>query len=460
MGIKSFFGSLIVVAALASCNQSSAPESFNGDYALQGVNVVDVVSGEIKLNQTVIVKDGKIANINSGESSYEVKTVIEAEGKYIMPGLAEMHAHIPQPAPGSDITREVLFLYLSNGITTIRGMLGHPSHLDLRDQVMSGEVLGPRIYTSGPSLNGNSVQTVEAARTMVTDQQQAGYDFMKLHPGLKLEVFDEIVKTANEVGIPYAGHVSVDVGVVHAIESNYASIDHVDGFLEGLVPDAENVDPNANGFFGFDFTTKADTSTITRLVQLSKENEVWVVPTQSLFERWFSPTDPDEMGQAPEMQYMPASTVASWVRSKKNIIGQSNFTNEQWEQFVDIRRQLISRLHEEGKGLLLGSDAPQVFNVPGFSIHHEMAGMARSGLSTIDIIRSGTLNPAVFFDQEDQFGQIKEGYSADFVLLDGNPVASLDNIRNPLGVMVRGKWLSREFIDQELAKIAERFREL
>lgn len=457
MGIKSFLVGLLAVLALATSAQE--PEVLRERlYALTGVNVVDVVSGTVIPNRTVIVRDGKIAEILQGRPLYEVNTYIRAEGKFVIPGLAEMHAHIPQPAPGSDITREVLFLYLANGITTIRGMLGHPSHLELRADVLTQKVLGPTIVTSGPSLNGNSVKSRKEARAKVTAQKAAGYDFLKLHPGLKLEVFDEIVATAREVGIPYAGHVSVDVGVRYAIESGYASIDHVDGFLEGMV--TKKVDPNTNGFFGFNFTSLADPGTINGLVRLSKTNKVWVVPTQSLFERWFSPVNADELGREPEMKYMPASTVESWLRSKKNILSQSDFTQAQWEAFIDIRRQVIKELSQSGHGLLLGSDAPQVFNVPGFSIHHEMAGMARAGLSNPDILKSGTVNPAKFFDTENVTGQIKKGYVADFIVLDNNPLEDLAHLKYPFGVMVNGQWLSRAYIQAELAKIASRFEGL
>ncbi len=157
---------------------------------------------------------------------------------------------------------------------------------------------------------------------------------------------------------------------------------------------------------------------------------------------------------------MPASTVASWVRNKKNVLSQSDFTQEQWEQFIEIRRSLIKQLNKSGHGLLLGSDAPQVFNVPGFSIHHEMAGMSRSGLSNLEILRSGTINPAKYFGRENEMGQIKKGFIANFVLLDGNPLEDITHVKTPYGVMVNGQWLSREFIEKELAKIAERFKEL
>ncbi|MEM9328964.1 MAG: amidohydrolase family protein [Bacteroidota bacterium] len=444
---------LIALVLLAACASPTQPQ-YTLDYVVENVDVVDVREGKILEDQTVSIDKGRIVAIGPNAAG-KADVLIDGTGKFLMPGLAEMHAHIPQPSPGRDMTKPYLFLYLSNGITTIRGMLGHPSHLQLREDVLNGSILGPRIFTSGPSLNGNSVQSVAAATEMVTEQAEAGYDFLKLHPGIKLDVFDEIVRTANEKGIPYAGHVSVFVGVDHAIESKYASIDHVDGFLEGLVPDNAKVDAESNGFFGFNFSELADQEAINTLAASTKDHGVWVVPTQSLFERWASPSDAKMLGSTPEMAYMPASTVQNWIKSKENLTKSEAFTDERWELFIEIRRQLIKALHDKGQGLLLGSDAPQVFNVPGFSIHHEMAGMLRSGLTPLEILQSGTINPARFFGMDEEFGEVKEGRVADLILISGNPLESLSNIKEPAGVFVRGQYLSRERIDEELLLIAQ-----
>ena len=264
-----------------------------------------------------------------------------------------------------------------------------------------------------------------------------------------------MVATAKQVGIPFAGHVPVDVGIKHALQSGYASIDHVDGFLEGLVPEEASVNPNENGFFGYNFTDLADPELIDGLVAQSKEQEVWVVPTQSLFERWFAPTTANEMLSQPEMQYMPASTLDNWKQRKLQSTGEnSGFSEEQWVSFISLRRQLIKKLQESGQGLLLGSDAPQLFNVPGFSIHHEMAGMLRAGLSPLEIIQSGTINPAKFFGQEGEYGELKEGQSADLFLVSGNPLEDITNLKNVEGVMVRGTWLDKVTIAQKLEEIA------
>jgi len=447
---------LVFFLALCGCTATQKDTPSRVETIVSDVKILDVRNGNVLAEKHVMIDSGKILQIiDSSAELPDADTVINGSGKFLMPGLAEMHAHIPSPEWGRNLTKETLFLYLSNGVTTIRGMLGHPIHLELREQAKNNEILSPRIYTSSPSLNGNTVPTKEEARNKVMTYHDEGYDFLKLHPGIKREVFDEIVKTAQEVGIPYAGHVSVFVGIRHALESNYTSVDHVDGFLEGLVPESADVAPDENGFFGYSFTDLVEQEKISELVALTQEHDVWVVPTQSLFDRWFSPEDPSVLASAPEMKYMPASTLDDWINSKQGLISDENYKPEMWEKFNEIRKKIILQLHQEGQGLLLGSDAPQVFNVPGFSIHHELEGMIDAGLTPAEALRIGTLNPAIFFGREGDFGEVVEGASADLILLPGNPLEDLSVLKEHEGVMVRGRWLSREEIERRLAEIAE-----
>ena len=152
---------------------------------------------------------------------------------------------------------------------------------------------------------------------------------------------------------------------------------------------------------------------------------------------------------------MPASTLENWKKSKDGMTGpNSNFNKEQWERFIAIRKQLIRALQDNGHGLLLGSDAPQVANVPGFSIHHEIEGLVRAGLTPLEILQSGTMNPARFFGMEKIFGEVKEGLRADLILLQANPLEDLSALKRVRGVLVNGTWLSRKMIDEKLEEIA------
>ena len=142
---------------------------------------------------------------------------VEGKGKFLMPGLAEMHAHIPGgTAPDSAVER-TLFLYAANGITTIRGMLGDPRHLVYRERAAKGEIVSPLIYTSGPSFNGKTASTKEMAVDAVIAQKKAGYDLLKIHPGVPRDVFDALAAKADEVKIPFAGHVPAAVGLQRAL---------------------------------------------------------------------------------------------------------------------------------------------------------------------------------------------------------------------------------------------------
>ena len=192
-------------------------------------------------NQTVIVRDGRIAEIGSAGKIKvpDGATRIDGAGKYLMPGLAEMHGHIPPPDAPKAYTEAVLYLYAANGITTVRGMLGAPNQLELRDKANRGEIVSPTLYLAGPSFNGNSVNSPEQAVSMVRRQKQEGWDLLKVHPGITRDEYDAMAKTAKEVGIRFAGHVPAEVGLIHALEKGQETIDHVDGYIEYLNGEAD-----------------------------------------------------------------------------------------------------------------------------------------------------------------------------------------------------------------------------
>ena len=413
-------------------------------------------------NHTVIIKKGKIHKIGPANKVKVPGKAIKIDGKskYLMPGLTEMHAHIPVPQDSDDeLVRETLFLYLSNGVTTIRGMLGDPYHLSLKKKIAAGNILSPRVYTSSPSMNGNTVSSKLEAIEKVTQYQKDGYDFLKIHPGIKKAVFDELVATANKVGIPFSGHVPADVGIHHALESRYASIDHLDGYIDGLVPQEHEIERTKGGFFGYNFTSLTDEAEIPALAKKTKSYGVWIVPTQSLFTRWFSPQDGAAIAAEPEMKYMSPKTLFAWRQSHQSLINNESYSANTYQIFLQRRQALLRGLHEAGVNLLLGSDAPQVFNVPGFSLQHEMKAMSEAGLSNFTILHSGTVNPARFFKSEGEYGTIVKGASADLILLSANPLEDIENMRKQLGVMLRGEWLSKTMIDEKLAAIAKKYSE-
>ncbi len=442
---------------LAGGNAQQPVSSGNVEIVFRNVNVISMENDQVTKSQDVTIINGMITsvlpagNIAPGKNAL----VINATGKYLIPGLAEMHAHVP-PVDNLEPMKEVLMLFACNGVTTIRGMLGHPRHLELREKINGGEILGPRFITSGPSLNGNTVRTPEAADQMVREQKKAGYDFLKLHPGLTRKNFDAIAATAKEVGIPLAGHVSFDVGVWRAIEAGYATIDHMDGFVESLVPEIKTITESETGLFGMNIADRADTNRIGILMKSLREKNIWVVPTQSLAERWFTPDlDADALAREQEMIYVDSQTLENWVNSKKSLVATEQFDPAAVRRFITLRRKLIYACQQQGVGLLLGSDAPQVFDVPGFSLHHELRYMVEAGLTPYEALKCGTVNVARYLGRTDM-GMIKPGYVSDLILLDGNPLEDISNTRKISGVMLGKQWLSGQFIRASLEKLEKR----
>jgi imidazolonepropionase-like amidohydrolase len=421
--------------------------------AIVNVNVIPMTSEVVLPGRSVIVTDGKIVAIGDVDTTPlpEDAAIVDGTDRYLIPGLTEMHAHVPGGS-SKDLER-VLSLFLANGVTVMRGMLGQPSHLKLRQQLADGVITGPRLFTSGPSFNGNSVTGPDQAKSMVREQFRDGYDFLKIHPGLSLAEFTAIAEAAKALHMPFAGHVPEDVSVEQALAAGIATIDHLDGYMVSLL--VANDDPSGGygGFFGVFLADHADERKIHGIAAATAVAGVWNVPTQSLFEHLVSAEDPLRMAERPEMKYMSAATVEAWKQTKIQFMQEALYKPETAARAIDLRKQLILALHRSGAGLLLGSDAPQVFNVPGFSIHRELKMLVEAGLSPFEALQTGTVYPASFLNQEDIFGTVQKGLEADLVLLDGNPLQNIENSRRIHGVMIRGRWLSR----QELGRLLERF---
>ena len=420
--------------------------------AIINVSVVPMTDDRVLPGQTVIVRDGRIASIGNVEvlPVPEEAAVVDGTDRFLLPGLAEMHAHVPDT--GTDAIDRVLTLFAANGVTTMRGMLGRPSHLQLRQELLDGKVFGPRLITSGPSLNGNSVDGPEDARSKVRAQHAAGYDFIKVHPGLSAEEFRALAAVASELGMPVAGHVTAAVGLNGALEAGMATIDHLDGYMEAMMPADSDRSGGYGGFFGVLLANQVLEDRIQALAEATAGAGVANVPTEALFEHLVGATETVDLLSRPETAYMPATTVERWVEARGRQFAERGFSPAVAARAIDIRRRLILALHHAGALLLLGSDAPQVFNVPGFSIHHELAFLVDAGLTPYEALRTGTIAVAEFLDTNT--GTIEVGKEADLVLLDANPLEDIRNTRRVHGVMIRGTWHSAAELSARLSRFS------
>jgi len=389
-------------------------------------------------HQTVVVADGRIRAVGPArEVTVPANaTRVDGRGRFLMPGFAEMHAHLPGASAPPELVERVLFLYVANGVTTARGMLGNPTHLALRDSIARGRLLGPRLFVAGPALGGNTVPSPEDGRRQVREQRAAGYDHVKIQEGLSLASYDAIATTAIAVGIPFAGHVPDAVPLAHVLGAGQATIDHFDNYAATLDEDGEVTDAE-----------------LTALMAATRTAGVGVVPTMALWETFRSAEPVESLRQRPELQYVPAGLVDSWSQAVSNI-RRNTPDPAPGARDLAIRRRVLEAAAAGGVRILFGTDSPQLFSVPGFSIHREAAAMAAAGLTPFQILAAGTRNVADFYDAREEFGTVETGRRADLLLLEADPLASVENLARRAGVVVAGRWLPEEEIARRLAALA------
>lgn len=424
--------------------------------AFVGVSVIPMDRERVLKNQTVVVRGGRIAEIgDAGKIKVPAGAVkIDGRGKFLMPGLVDMHLHLsPGEGLNDDLPSQQLRLLLANGVTTLRSMIGGASQLALRDKINRGEIIAPRIFTAGPPLLGNNTPTVEAAVKAVTDQKKAGYDLLKVHEGLKPEVYEAIVKTAREVGIPFAGHVTASVGLRRALTARQTTIEHLDNYLQATVPASASIETTPSQIVLGETLKNVDERTFARLAKETREAGVANNPTLTLFQLVVSDAKPEELLQWEEMRYIPAKMREGFAKQKAGTLGIPASAEEK-KRYVELRNLLVRELYKAGAKIVVGPDSPQFFLVPGFAAHREMQSLAEAGLSNYAVLEAATRNGAENLGMLREFGTVEIGKSADLLLLDADPLENVANAKRIAGVMTRGKFLAKSDLQKMLDDVA------
>ncbi len=454
--MKKVFASCWLALTLTLTLAWSTSNALAQTLVISAVNIISMGNGDTRRSVDVVIREGRISEIvAAGNHSPEATAqVVDAAGGWLIPGLAEMHAHIPSKSSGEQRARDILTLYLANGVTTARGMLGENWHLDLRGGLtQQRHWIGPRLITSGPSFNGRSVDSPEQAEEKVRAQHTAGFDFLKLHPGLKAAEFEAIANTANALGIPFAGHISADVGLQATLRQRQATIDHLDGYAAAMVPAGAPQYGEEPGLFGLNLVQSIDMRLTAPLAMATRQAGVWNVPTQSLLENLAGNVPVAELLQRPGMEFVSDKTREAWVSAVEDV--RSQVPEADRLKFLDVRRSLIRTLQDAGAGLLLGSDAPQIMNVSGFSIHQELAFMVAADLTPLQALQTGTIQVAEFLGRQ-RSGDIEPGFDAHLVLLGANPLQDINATQNIRGVIRAGNWHDRATLDTWLEDLRQR----
>jgi hypothetical protein len=438
---------LLALSALSACSDTAAPRlaSMSDNHlAIVGVTVLPMTteSGGLE-DQTVVVRAGRISAMGA-RSKVRVPAgarIIDGKGRYLMPGLADMHVHLEYVQ-----NPNFLNLFLKHGVTTVRSMDGRPYIRDWRDAVAAGRIIGPRIVTAGPILDGApparednvALADAEAGRRAVAEQADGRYDFLKVYTNLSPETYAAIVKEAKGRGLRIAGHVPRGVPLATAARSLW-SVEHL-GDLASSVSATGTATPSwARRLMGAPIDPE-------RLANLSRElagTPLWVIPTSIQKDREVAPPSVVDRWMAEEARNIPAEAVAGWKRAA--AAWSSRLDTDDWklvEQARLNRLAVILALHRAGVKLAVGSDTPNPFVLPGLSVHQELANFVAAGLSPAEALRAATLAPARMLGLEREQGTVEVGKRADLLLLGSNPLLNVAAATRPVGLVLAGRWLS------------------
>jgi imidazolonepropionase-like amidohydrolase len=410
-------------------------------------------------DQTVVVRDGKIVALGP-ESEVAVPpdvARVEGRGRFLMPGLADMHVHVWD---ADDFT-----LLLANGVTTVRNMFGSPMHVEWRKKIAAGELLGPTIVTAGPIIDGDppiwpgsTVLTDPAkAEGVVLEQKEAGYDFLKVYAKLPLDAYDALVAAAKKHGVRVMGHVPSAVGLAHAIDSGQESVEHLDGWASAAQADDSPFAGKVSFLNEGSAWPHVDAKKVEELAKSAAAAGVWDCPTLVVFQKWAIGDEVEKSFARPEMRYV--SPPMRWFWKPEN-----NYLQKMPPGFVEAtrtsdadRKRTLGILHKAGARVLLGTDLGNPFVVAGFSLHEELRNLVEAGLSPYEALRAGTSGAAEFLREGAEWGTVSEGRRADLILLEKNPLEDVANAKSALGVMVRGRWLAKAELEKKLEDLAAKY---
>ena len=464
---------LAEVCAVASAADKSPRGNNSSAIAFTNVNVIPMDGERVLKNQTVIVRDGRIAEIGDASRVRAPASAlkIDGRGKYLVPGLIDMHTHLfsddefPDSLAGDELT-----LMLANGVTTIRLMIGTPEHLVMRQKIAKGEMVGPTLYVASPQItgrrsggvfNGRVVTTPEDARKAVIDFKSAGYDFIKLTNYITPPVYDAVIETAREAGIRVVGHVDTRVGVERALAA-HQQIEHLDAYLEAVLKDDSPIKTSVSdvGLFrkeNWASLDYIDEGKVKRIAQATAKAGIYSTPTLTFFKVTFGTGASDEeIRSRPDYRFVPARLREAWEKAGKRIWAEPP-TEARRREYVRVRNLLVKEIYDAGGKIMAGSDAPDWFLLYGWSLHRELRNLVEAGLSPYAALEAATRNPAEFLNALDRFGTIARGKRADLVLLEANPLTDIANTEKRAGVMVRGRWMTEAELRKMLDEIAPRF---
>ena len=442
--------------------------------AFVGVNVIPMDRERVITNQTVIIRNGLIAEIGDARKVKVPKDAVrvEATDRFLMPGLVDMHTHLLSDSdeyPDS-IAEQELRVMVANGVTTVRFMIGTPELLALRTRSAKGEIDAPTIFVASPHLTGREqsnnfvVNTPEDGREAVRKSKATGYDFIKITTFIKAEVYEAAIDEAAKQNIRVVGHAdSRFVGVERAWKARQ-QIEHLDGYMELLLkPDAPMKGSvsdlyiyNPDNWKSFDYM---DESRIAEIARRTVAANPFVDPTHHFMKNSFGRARSEESIRAqPDFKFYPTKVQQQWLDFYKRNRMLNTVPIEKRARWIELREKLIKAIHDAGGKIMTGSDTPEFLFLYGFGLHHELRTLKDAGLSNYAVLAAGTRNPHEYLGTLNRAGTIAKGKRADLILLNANPLVNIEATKDRAGVMLKGKWYTQAELNRELDEIAPKIQ--
>lgn len=434
------------------------PESQPQPLALTQVTVIDVAGGSSKPNLTVVITDGHITDLGEDGKIPIPKgaKVISAPGKFLIPGLWDMHVHW--------YIKDSFPLFTANGVTGIRQMFGNSDLLRWRQEIAKGSLKGPRMILASPIIDGpqpvwpNSIAVSNEAegRKAVIKMKQWGADFVKVYSLLPRDAYFGIADEARRQGIPFAGHVPFSVSAAEASDAGQKSMEHLLGIIlacsdneaelrkEIVQSGSPAARPRAEAKAIDAYSPKKAAELFDRFVK----NETWQCPTLTV-RRSNAYQDDQNFRNDQRLRFIPRQMLQRW-RSRMANRSEQSYSNA--KRAFQKEFEVVGNMRRAGVPFLAGTDTGNPFCFPGFSLHDELVLLVRAGLTPAEALRAATLNPAKFLGLDKTLGTIEQGKVADLVLLDANPLEDIRNTQKIDAVISNGRLFDRKALDKMLAE--------
>jgi imidazolonepropionase-like amidohydrolase len=439
------------------------------------VTVIDATGAAAQPDMTVLITGDRIAALGeTGKVSLpQDAQQVDATGQFLIPGLWDMHAHwSDRIAPAAPY----LELFTANGVTGIRQMWGFPSHFRWREEIAAGTLRGPRMALAGPIIDGpkpawrgsTAAGTEAEGRRAVRKTREDGYDFVKVYSGLPREVYFAIADEAKKQGLPFVGHVPYSVTVGEASDAGQKSVEHLSGILLACSSrqaeltkdlaiaqreDAARPDRTLLRRVNEQLLDTYDATKAAALFARLKANGTWQVPTLTVL-RVLGNLDDRDFTNDTRLRYMPPAVRDCWNPKYDFLLKAMT-----QEDFALQRRmfkrylELVGAMHRAGVEMLAGSDSPNPYCFPGFSLHDELELLVSAGLSPMEALQTATRNPARYLDQSKDIGTVEQGKIADLVLLEADPLQDIRNTQKIAAAVVGGRLLPRGALQAMLAEV-------